>query len=117
MPSSREYLDYVLEQLSGLEEITFRPMMGEYLLYYRGKLMGGVYDNRLLVKPAAAARALMPAAPEEIPYEGAKPMLLVEDMENPVLLSALFSALYQDIPAPRKKQKQGGSSNGKQQTP
>ena len=82
MASSKEYLDFVLEQLSGLQEITFRAMMGEYLLYYRGKIFGGIYDNRFLVKPVKSAKAKMPDAPMELPYEGAKEMLLVEDIEN-----------------------------------
>ena len=105
MPSSQEYLEYILEQLSGQEGIACRPMMGEYLLYIHGKLMGGIYDNRLLVKPTDAARALMPQAPEETPYDGAKPMLLVEDIENRAFLAALCRALYDSLPAPRTKKK------------
>ena len=78
MASSKEYLDFILEQLSGLEDISHRAMMGEYLLYYRGKLVGGIYDDRLLVKPVNAALALMPNARRELPYGGAKKMLLVQ---------------------------------------
>lgn len=103
MPSSREYMEFVLEQLSEAEGIASRKMMGEYLLYVHGRLIGGVYDNRLLVKPTPSARALMPDAPQEIPYPGAGPMLLVEDMENRPFLSALCRALYNDLQAPRKK--------------
>ena len=96
MASSKEYLDFVLEQLSGLQEITFRAMMGEYLLYYRGKIFGGIYDNRFLVKPVKSAKAKMPDAPMELPYEGAKEMLLVEDIENKSFLTELVSAMYEE---------------------
>ena len=105
MASRKEYLDYVLEQLSDLEGVTHRAMMGEYLLYVQGKLFGGVYDDRLLVKPVPAARALLPDAPEEAPYEGAKPMLLVEDMEDSALLARLVTAMEPELPAPKKNPK------------
>ena len=105
MASRKEYLDYVLEQLSDLEGVTHRAMMGEYLLYFQGKLFGGVYDDRLLVKPVPAARALLPNAPEEAPYEGAKPMLLVEGMEDSALLARLVTAMEPELPAPKKKSK------------
>lgn len=82
MASSKEYLDYILEQLSELEEITHRAMMGEYILYYRGKIVGGIYDDRLLVKPVKSAVSLMPDATYELPYEGAKEMLLVDNVDN-----------------------------------
>ena len=62
MASSKGYLEFILEQLSELEEITYRPMMGEYILYYRGKIVGGIYDNRLLVKPVSSAVSFMPNA-------------------------------------------------------
>ena len=103
MPSSPEYLQFVLDQISGVEGISHRQMMGEYLLYVHGRLIGGVYDNRLLVKPTPSARALMPDAPEEVPYEGARPMLLVQDMENRAFLADLCQALHDSVPAPRKK--------------
>ena len=102
MATSQDYLAFVLDQLSAVEGVTHRKMMGEYLLYVHGKLVGGVYDNRLLVKPTASARALMPDAPQELPYPGAKPMLLVEDMENPAFLADLFRALALDLPTPKK---------------
>ena len=105
MASRKEYLDYVLEQLSDLEGVTHRAMMGEYLLYFQGKLFGGVYDDRLLVKPVPAARALLPDAPEEAPYEGARPMLLVEDMEDRDLLARLVTAMEPELPAPKKSKK------------
>ena len=103
MPSTQEYLQYTLDQLSGVEGVTTRRMMGEYLLYVRGSLIGGIYDNRLLVKPTASARKLMPDAPEELPYPGAKPMLLVTEMEDRAFLSDLCGALYADLSTPAKK--------------
>ena len=98
MPSDKGYLDYILEQLGGAEGITFRKMMGEYLLYADGRLFGGIYDNRLLVKPVPAARRMMPEAPEEMPYPGAKPMLLVEQVDDRGFLAALIAAMYDELP-------------------
>ena len=103
MASSKEYLDFVLEQLSGLEEITYRSMMGEYLLYYRGKNIGGLYDNRLLVKPVKSAVSLMPGASLELPYPGAKEMLAVDHVDSREFLTALFNAIHDELPAPKKK--------------
>jgi len=100
MASSKEYLDFVLDGCSGLSA---RAMMGEYVLYYGGKVVGGVYDNRLLVKPTKSASALLPSAPRELPYEGAKEMLLVEDIEDRELLKKLFEAIYVELPEPNKK--------------
>ncbi len=98
MASSKEYLEFVLEQLSELEEISYRAMMGEYILYYRGKIIGGVYDDRLLVKPVKSAVLLMPDATYEVPYEGAKKMLLVEDVDSKEILNRLFDAMYPELP-------------------
>lgn len=100
MASSKEYLDFVLEQCTGLSA---RAMMGEYVLYYGGKVVGGIYDNRLLVKLTPSAIALMPKAPRELPYEGAKDMLLVENIENREFLEKLFEAMYPELPEPKKK--------------
>ena len=105
MASHASYLQFVLEQLSGLEEITYRPMMGEYLLYYRGKLVGGIYDDRLLVKPSPAAAARLPEATYEAPYPGAKPMLLVDRPLDPAFLEDLFCAMYLALPDPGAKRK------------
>lgn len=105
MASTQGYLDFVLQQLSALKEVTCRPMMGEFLLYYRGKLIGGVYDDRLLLKPAAAVTRLLPAAPQESPYPGAKPMILVEEVDRPELLAELLSAMYPELPAPTPKKR------------
>ena len=98
MSSHPEYLHFVLDQLSGIEGVTCRPMMGEYLLYYHGKLFGGIYDDRLLVKPTKSARALLPEAPLALPYEGAKQMLLVEDLDDPAFLATLIPAIAKDLP-------------------
>ena len=103
MASSKEYLEFILEQLSELEEITYRAMMGEYILYYRGKLIGGIYDDRLLVKPVKSAVDLIPDATFELPYEGAKEMLLVDDVDNRDFLAKLFNAMYDELPLPKKK--------------
>ena len=106
MASSQEYLEFVLEQLSELDDITARPMMGEFLLYYRGKLVGGIYDDRLLVKPIKAAILYMPTAAYEIPYEGAKEMLLVDEIDNREFLTGLFNAMVEELPAPKPKKEQ-----------
>ena len=103
MASKKEYLYFILEQLSDLDEIGYRSMMGEYILYYRGKVVGGIYDNRFLVKPVKSAVALMPNAEMELPYEGAKEMLLVDDLENREFLRKLLEAMYKDLPALKKK--------------
>ncbi len=103
MASSKEYLDFVLEQLSELEEMTYRGMMGEYILYYRGKIVGGIYDDRLLVKPVKSAVSLMPTATHELPYDGAKEMLLVDNVDSKEFLTKLFDAMYDELPAPKKK--------------
>ena len=105
MTSSKEYLEYVLEQLSDLEDITYRSMMGEYILYHRGRIFGGIYDDRFLVKPVKAAIAMMPDADRELPYEGAKEMLLVYEVENREFLSELVETMYEELPSPRKKRK------------
>lgn len=89
MASSKEYLNFILEQLSGLEDITHRAMMGEYVLYYRGKVFGGIYDDRFLVKPTKSAKAMMLDADMELPYEGAKKMILVDDVDNREFLRIL----------------------------
>lgn len=103
MASSREYLDFILEQLPGPEDISWRGMMGEYILYYRGRVVGGIYDDRFLVKPTKSAAAMMPDAGRELPYEGAKEMLLVEDVENKEFLRELLDAMYEELPAPKKR--------------
>ena len=99
MASSKDYLQFILEQLSDLEEITYRAMMGEYILYYRGKIVGGIYDDRLLVKPIKSAVSYMP----EAAYEGAKEMLFVDNVDDKEFLAGLFRAMYDELPAPKKK--------------
>lgn len=102
MASSKVYLEFISEQLSELEEITYRAMMGEYIIYYRGRIVGGIYDDRLLVKPVKSAVALMPDAVYELPYECAKEMLLVDNVDSKEFLTELFNAMYEELPAPRK---------------
>ena len=113
MASSKEYLEFVLEQLVELDEITYRAMMGEYIIYYRGKIVGGIYDDRLLVKPIKSAISYMPTATYELPYDGAKEMLLVEDVDNKKFLTGLFNAMYDELSAPKiKKKKQTDTIDG-----
>ena len=103
MASEKAYLEYILDQLSGVDGVTYRPMMGEYILYVQGKVIGGIYDDRFLVKPTKAAVALMPDANRELPYEGGKEMLLVENVENRAFLQTLVDAMLPELPAPKKK--------------
>ncbi|MBQ3473718.1 MAG: TfoX/Sxy family protein [Methanobrevibacter sp.] len=103
MASSKEYLEYILEQLSDLDDITYRAMMGEYIIYYRGKIIGGIYDDRFLVKPVKSAVAMMPDASMELPYEGAKEMILIDDVEDRDFLSELLEAMYEELPSPKKR--------------
>lgn len=105
MASSKDYLDYILEQLSDLEDITYRSMMGEYMLYYKGKIIAYICDDRLLVKPVKAAKNLLPDAPMEPPYQGAKDMLLVEEVDDRRFLKELFLAMYEELPMPKPKKK------------
>lgn len=97
MASSKEFLRFILDQLSDLDDISYRPMMGEYIIYYRGKIVGGIYDDRLLVKKTRSALELMPAAVCDFPYEGAKEMLLVDEIDNKELLTKLFEAMYKEL--------------------
>ena len=103
MASSQEYLQFVLEQLSDLEEINYRAMMGEYIIYYRSKIIGGIYDDRLLVKPIKSAISYMPTVTYELPYDGAKEMLLVEEVDNRKFLEGLFQVMYDELPNPKRK--------------
>lgn len=103
MASSKGYLEFILEQLSELEDVSYRAMMGEYIIYYGGKVVGGIYDDRFLVKPAKSAAAMMPNASMELPYDGAREMLLVDDVEDKEFLCKLLEAMYEELPAPKKK--------------
>ena len=103
MASSKAYLHFILEQLSDLDDISYRPMMGEFILYYHGKIVGGIYDDRLLVKKTRSALELMPAAICELPYEGAKEMLLVDEVDSKEFLTELFEAMYDELPMPKQK--------------
>lgn len=102
MASSTEYLEFILEQLSALNDITTRKMMGEYIIYYHSKIVGGIYDDRFLVKPTTSAKHLMPDAQMELPYEGAKPMLLVDEVENKDILKELIESIYNDLYSNKK---------------
>ena len=108
MASSKEYLNFILDQLSGLDGITFRPMMGEYILYYRGRIFGGIYDDRLLVKPVPSALSIMPSARRELPYDGAKEMLLVDEVEDKAFLKDLIERMYSELPAPKRQRCKNG---------
>ena len=103
MASSKKYLDYILEQLSDLDDISYRSMMGEYIIYYRGKIVGGIYDDRLLVKQTKFALEHMPAANYDSPYDGAKKMLLVDEVDSKEFLTKLFEAMYDELPLPKPK--------------
>ena len=103
MASSKEYLDFILEQLSMLDKISCKAMMGEYIIYYKGKIIGGVYDDRFLVKNVKAAQEKMPDAPLELPYEGAKEMLLVDNVDDKEFLRDLLESMYDELPAPKKR--------------
>lgn len=105
MASSKEYLHFILEQLSTLDDISYRAMMGEYILYYHGKIVGGIYDDRLLVKKTRSALECMPAAVYDFPYEGAKEMLLVEEVDNKEFLTKLFEAMYKELPLPKPRRR------------
>ncbi len=103
MASSKEYLDFILEQLSELDDVSYRAMMGEFIIYYRGKVVGGIYDDRFLVKPTKSALTMMPNTEMELPYDGAKEMLLVDDVDNREFLTELLAAMYSELSAPKKK--------------
>lgn len=105
MASSKEYLTFILEQLSELEEMSYRPMMGEYILYYRGKIIGGIYDNRLLLKPVKLVLDQLGKTGLEHPYEGAKEMILIEDTEDKSFLTRLIKDMYEVLPTPKVKKK------------
>ena len=105
MASSKEYLNFILEQLSLLKDITYKPMMGEFLIYYRGRLVGGIYDDRLLVKPVKSAQSYLPQAEYSLPYEGAKEMLLVDNVDEKSFLTGSFEAMYDDLPMPKIKRR------------
>lgn len=105
MASSQEYLDFIIGQLDKLNDISYRKMMGEYILYFQGKVFGGIYDDRFLVKITKASKQLMLGATEELPYDGAKPMLLVDNVDNKELLCELITEMYKELPYPKVKKK------------
>lgn len=103
MALTKEFLNFILDQLSDLEEISYRAMMGEFIIYYRSKIVGGIYDNRFLVKPVKSAIDYMPQATYEFPYNGAKEMLLVEEVENKEFLTGLLKAMYEELPVQKSR--------------
>ncbi len=105
MASSKEYLQFILGQLSDLEEINYRAMMGEYIIYYRGRIVGGIYDDRLLVKLTKSAVSYLAAVTYELPYKGEKEMLLVEDVDSKEYLAGLFRAMYDELPVHKSNNK------------
>ena len=105
MASEKEYLEFIMEQLSDLDDVTYRAMMGEYIIYCKGKIIGGIYDDRFLVKPTKTAMAMMPDAEKSLPYEGAKEMLLVDNIDDRSFLQSLIEAIYEELPAPKTNQK------------
>lgn len=111
MPSSKEYVDYIVEQLSSIGDASSRAMMGEYVVYYCDKVIGGVYDDQFLVKPTESAQTLMPHAERVIPYEGAKEMILVDCIENRTLLEELLEAMYPELPARKPRKKESSKSS------
>jgi len=102
MASGKECLDFILWQLSELDDVSYRAMMGEYIIYYRGKIVGGIYDDRFLVKPTKSAMAMMPDAEFALPYEGAKKMLVVDEVDSRDFLRELLEEMYPELPAPKK---------------
>ncbi len=105
MASNKEYLDFILEQLSELDDVSYRAMMGEYIIYYRGKVVGGIYDDRFLVKPTKSAMVMMPNADLELPYDGANEMLLVDDVDNKIFRKELLEAMYDELPVQKERGK------------
>ena len=103
MATSKEYLTFILDQLSALSDITYKQMMGEYIVYYQGKIAAYVCDDRLLVKPVPSAIKMMPEVKFESPYDGAKDMLLVDNVDDKEFLTELFNAMYDELPKPKKK--------------
>ncbi len=105
MATNKEFLSYVLEQLSEVQNITYRQMMGEYIIYQNGKIAAYLCDDRLLVKPVPSAAAMLPDALREPPYDGAKDMILVEQIDDKQFLTELFAAMYDELPLPKKKKR------------
>lgn len=103
MATSRAYMAFILDQLSGLDGITSRMMMGEYIIYYKGRIAAYVCDDRLLVKPVSSAKSMLPFARMESPYEGAREMLLVEEVDDRQLLETLFEVMFEELPEPKGK--------------
>ncbi|MDE6585638.1 MAG: competence protein TfoX [Clostridia bacterium] len=105
MATSKDYLDYLLERLGNNPDVRIRPMMGEYLLYFRDKLVADICDNRLLIKPVSAVKELVPETEMQPPYDGAKPHIYIEDIDDGEFVLKLFETAYANLPAPKPKKK------------
>ena len=112
MASGKDYLSFILEQLSEVEALSYRAMMGEYVLYCRGKVFGGIYDDRFLVKPTRSALSMMPSSVRERPYEGAKEMLLVDDPDDRDFLERLLNAMVDELPEPKPGKSRSAPAKG-----
>lgn len=105
MATGKDYLAYILDNLSDLDEITYKQMMGEYILYYRGKIAAYLCDDRFLAKIVPSAERLLPNAKREAPYDGAKDMLLVENTDDRAFLTTLLNEMVDELPEPKKKKR------------
>lgn len=103
MPTSKNYINFILEQLSDINQISCKQMIGEYIIYHNEKIAAYVCDDRLLVKPVKSAVSLMPDAKYEPPYDGAKDMLLVDNIDDKSFLTMLFNSMYDELSAPKKR--------------
>lgn len=104
MATSREFHDYIVENLRSVGEVSTRKMMGEYLVYYQNKLVGNICDNCLFLKPAESVLRLMPDADRAYPYKGSKTlMVVVEDVENIELMTEVLNEMYEELPEPKKR--------------
>lgn len=106
MATSKEFHDYTVKTLQKIGDVTTRKMMGEYLVYYQGKLVGDICDNCLFLKPTESVLRLLPDAERGYPYEGSKTlMVMVENVEDEKLMTAVLNGMYQELPEPKKKKK------------
>ena len=103
MSTSKAFFEFIFERLSVIDEVSFRPMMGEYVLYFKNKVVGGIYDNRLLVKPTISVLGLLPNAEYQLPYEGAKEMIFIKELDNKEFLLCLLETIYNDLPDKKGK--------------
>ena len=105
MASSLEFMEYVFDQIKGIGEITYKKMFGEYCVYYKDKIVGLVCDDQFLIKKTTAGKEILPNSEEIPPYEGSKPCILIENLEDKKLLKELILKTYQELPEPKPKKK------------